>query len=328
MALLSWIQRKIRVAYVYRSIPRFPIFLIFLLFATLGVVEGTFSFIVLQFFNISELTRSSETIGATVLLFSIQFFLSGPTSWLGQKYGRWKTVFVGWNIMFFSVCCLCMAGASESLITVSTNSSEFESDYYKQEGRLLFSIGISLPLYVGLSCIWANLLLLGVDILNETPPSGEQVSSYFHWTFWFESFGYSLSLAVTYLLSKYDTIVVLTGVAGLSWVTLLVLLYPGLSRATTPDDGKTVSQVWGVIRYVARNGYRKWKSRNQPLLEASETLCNEWRKPDSLFDYAKEEYRGPYTSEYVDDVRKFIHIVIVLFALLGFFTVFILVSNC
>ena len=326
--VLSWIKRRIHVAYIYRSFPRFPILLVFFLFTLLGLVEGTYSYITLGIFNTSEFTNSRETIGATIAIWSVQYFLSGPTAWFGQKCGRWRLVFLGWNIMFLFLCSMCVISSIHLAVTASGDPRD--RFFYDKEGRFIVLLCLQFPLYIGLSFVWANLLLLGIDKLNETPPTGEQISSYFHWSYWFKILGYTLALASTYLFSILPFPVVLTGIAFLSWLGLLVLLHPSLRSATTPKDGSPLLQLWKVTVFLIKDGYRRWKQRNQETLTESMLLVtvNEWRQPSSRFDRAKTDYRGPFDSEYVDDVKKFLHVILLLLPLLGFFAVFVLVSPC
>ena len=325
--VLSWIKRRIHVAYIYRSFPRFPILLVFFLFTILGLVEGTCSYITLSFFNISDFTSSRETIGATIAIWSVQYFFSGPTAWLGQKFGRWRLVFLGWNIMFFFICITCIISIP---LTATASRDPQDRVFYDKEGRFIALLCFQLPLYIGLSFVWANLLLLGIDKLNETPPTGEQISSYFHWSYWFKILGYTLALASSYLVSTLPLPAVLTGIAFLSWLGLLVLFHPSLRNATTPNDGSPLLQLWKVIVFLIKDGRRRWKQRNQEVLTESMLLVtiNEWRQPTSQFDRAKTDFRGPFNSEYVDDVKKFLHVILLLLPLLGFFAVFVLVSQC
>ena len=304
--------------YQYRSLPSLTVLAAYFQFLVLGLVDGVYSYYTLGYLNASPVVPR-KTIGITILAWSLQFLFSGITARIGERCGRWKVVLIGWNVIFLS----CSATALASGVWCIPPAPSVET-------TLTVIIFVAqLPLYIGMSCVWVNLLLLGVDVQEAV--SGDQISSYYHWFYWSRTLGYAVSLFFAWVMTMYYLAVSFTAVTFIVWVALLIhFLLPTLNKPTV-TEGSPIVQVWDIVKFVAKKVLKQCVSscrKKDYIISEEELRCiNTLAEPPSLFDSAKKEYHGTFDTDYVDEVKKFFYVLFFTIVLFGYFAVYALVSD-
>ena len=317
MALFPWVRHRCTTAYQFRSLPSLAVLAAYFQFFVLGLVDGVYSYFTLGYLNVSP-TPPGETIGVAILIWSLQYLFSGITAKVGEKYGRCKVIFIGWNVIFLT----CSATALTSASGVWCSQSVWN--------HITISILVAqFPLYIGLSCVWVNLLLLGVDVQGAV--SGDQISSYYHWFYWSRTLGYAVSLLFTWVMAVTYLTVAFTAVTCVVWVALLIhLLLPTLNIPSA-NDGSPVRQVCSIVKFVMKKVLKQCvagcRKTDHVISEDELRSISSLAEPPSLFDSAKREYHGPFDTDYVDEVKKFFYVMFLAIALFGYFAVFSLVSD-
>ena len=321
MALLLKVRHKCAAAYQFRSLPSLAVLAAYFQFFVLGLIDGVYSHYTLGYLNVSSVSPR-QTIGVTILIWSLQFLFSGITAKVGERYGRWKVIFIGWNVIFLS----CSATALASSVGYGLPASQ------ALPMRVPVTVIIfvaHLPLYLGLSFVWVNLLLLGVDVQGAV--SGDQISSYYHWFYWSKNLGFIVALFFAWVMSVYYLAVTFTVVTCFVWMALLIhFLLPTLNIPTA-NEGSPVVQVWNIGKFVIKKVLKQCvascRKREHIISEDKLRSINSLAEPPSLFDCAKMEYHGTFSTNYVDEVKKFFYVVFLTTVLFGYFAVYSLVST-
>ena len=316
------IYSRCQTAYRFRSRPSLPVLVAYFQFAVLGLVNGTYALYSIDHFNISWCWSPNKTVGIPILLWSFQFILAGIAAHFGRRCGRRRVILVGWIIVFASTCVTALATA---IFAVFPKAEENYADCFDLKTMPTYVVLAHIPLYLGLACVWVNLLLLGVDVQGAV--SGDQISSYYHWFYWSRNLGGLLSqVLITWLFSTQHLAVSFTVLSA--FVCLCLLLHFLVSSLDAPVEAgnKPLLQVWKVVRYVIQRSVIKAR-RPQVITEGELQSLTTGREPPMLFDCAKSENGGQFTPEYVDQVKKFLYVLLLIGTLLGYFAVFALVSN-
>ncbi len=235
----------------------------------------------------------------TLLLLTITCPLAG---WLADVYfGRYKVMRVGLWLMWIGG----LAG-SISIVLLS------QCDHVHGSMFVILSIVgyffgfIVFP--IGFSAFAVNAVQFGTDQMPEA--SADEVSAYIHWMVWAIFAGLLVSEITTiiYYCAAIDTsndyyTPSLQLVLPMTMLSLAVCCDCLFGRWLTiePESQNPLKTVFGVLKFAA--------THKRPIGRCAITYCEEVQ-PCRL-DFAKEKFKGPYTTEQVEDVKTFFRIMVV-----------------
>ncbi len=175
---------------------------------------------------------------------------------------------------------------------------------------VLFAFLILFSFIIGLAGYQANFIQLGLDQLFEAP--NQYLGLFIHYATWAFQSGALSFIPVFYLLlcSRID---VLNKILGLSFIIMYVLSIAVLLLISCvkqqwfhiePGYQNPYKIVYGILRFA--------KSHKHPLRRSAFTFSENYIP--SRLDFAKQRFGGPFTTEQVEDIKTFIRILLVLFA--------------
>ena len=232
--------------------------------------------------------------------------------------GRLKTVVISLCFLLVFVLLMC-------LVEIVVLTTKLNSIGYYNYSSLLHNEGIfvcltalaSLVLFiVGLAGYQTNFVQFGLDQLFEAP--SHYLGLFVHYAMWAFHLG-SMPLIVTIPLLWCDHLkrtapqVLLTVPFILAF--LLIILHT-ISRWKCnwfygePGWPNPYNTVFNVISFARKHKY--------PLRHSAFTYCDNYLP--SRIDFAKERYGGPFSTEQVENVKTFLRILLVLFAMGPVFT--------
>ena len=321
-SLWKSLHSKWQTAYRFRSRPSLPVLSVYFQFVVLGLVSGTYELYTIDHFNLSWCVGPNKTIGIPILLWSFQFILAGIAAHFGRRWGRRRVALVGWIIVFAAICGTAFVTA---VFAVFPEAEVNHAECFDMKVMTTYVLLAHFPLYLGLSCVWVNLLLLGVDVQGVV--SGDQVSSYYHWFYWSKNLGELLSrVLIAWLFSTQHLAVAFTALSAFVCLCLVLNFLVSFLDGPAESGNKPLRQVLEIVWYVIRMSVKKAR-RPQVITEGELLNLTTGREPRMLFDYAKEENSGPFPPEYVDEVKKFLYVLLLIGTLIGYFAVFALVSR-
>lgn len=177
-----------------------------------------------------------------------------------------------------------------------------------------FSI-VSVVVYqVGLGLFEANAIQFGVDQLQFA--SNDQVSIFVNWYFWHSYIGKLINIFVFFcfcfmhsgLLQK---IMFITPAVCIFMLLITFVIHWYASKPHQYFTSEPISHVnpikdiYSVLKFVLKH--------KQPLSRSALT----YGEIPSRFDYAKQRYGGPFTTEQVEDVKTFSRLSLILLTLFG-----------
>lgn len=186
---------------------------------------------------------------------------------------------------------------------------------------LIVSLCIVLVWYsIGRMTFVTTILQFGTDQLRDAPSQDSSV--FLHWYFWVDSIAIAISLSTDipghrfqidllkqrFFIDRLRFILVVTVlcVSIFSSVITLGLLYSKKTWfLTEPVRINPYKLVYKVIRFACLN--------KKPIYRSAFTYCED--ELPSRLDLGKCKYGGPFTTEQVEDVKAFLGILKVLFAL-------------
>lgn len=162
---------------------------------------------------------------------------------------------------------------------------------------------------IGLAGFKANILPFGTDQLQEA--GSHQLSAYVHWFVWtlFLSQGVDLLLVT---ITPPDIVLPVQALAQTAGISLALISDALCGQCLTRQPGSTnpLKTVLQVLRYTAKH--------KQPSRQPSAFTYTRRSRP-SRIDLAKTTYGGQFTTEEVEDVKTFLHMLVILLALFGYF---------
>jgi peptide/histidine transporter 3/4 len=165
-----------------------------------------------------------------------------------------------------------------------------------------------LAFILGLAGFQANFIQLGLDQLFEAP--SQYLSLFIHYATWAFNFGslhFILNLYMVMHVSnerKFALVIIQVFIPLLLTVSLLISCWKRRWFLSEPGYQNPYKVVYGVFKFA--------KSHKHPLRRSAFTHCDNYIP--SRLDFAKERFGGPFTTEQVEDVKTFIRILLVLFA--------------
>ena len=236
----------------------------------------------------------------TLILNAIGFFIPF-CGWLSDtKIGRGNAIYLslwlGWiGTLLRSIgCCLQYNSCGTAALI----------------GRYAFSCVAIIFLFVSLALMSTNIIAYGMDQMMNV--SSVKIRTFIHWIVW-DYYFCDNAIAYTDSLpsSDYQTGALSIAVTGFSLLSLSLCLHFFLKHyfehIPIPNPYRTVFK---VLKFSLKNNGRQQRS-----------AFTYWGEEPSRMDLAKERYGGSFTHEEVENVKTFLRILAVLFALFPFFII-------
>ncbi len=243
--------------------------------------------------------------------------------WLADVYfGRYKVMRFGMWLMWFAM----LVGSVSIVVLSQLHNQESGISFYVTAG-VGYSFGfIVFP--IGFSAFAVNAVQFGLDQMPEA--SANEISAYIHWLVWAIFAGWLVAdlTSVIYYCGAIDAQTNDYFTPSLQVIIPMTLLSLAVScdslfgrwLIVEPESQNPLKTVFGVLKFSA--------THKRPIGRLTITYCEE-EKPSRL-DFAKEKFRGPYTTEEVEDVKTFFRMLVVIASTIAFSVPFLLytISTC
>ena len=175
---------------------------------------------------------------------------------------------------------------------------------------------------IGLVGYQVNFIQLGLDQLLEAP--SEYLGLFVHWAEWINNAAATVTITVLSLLftcnvfdeshrikTQFEVIFMFlfTGIDILCFILMVILLVLSFYKSSwfysEPRQRNPYRTVLKILNYVRRHKY--------PLGRSAFTYGD--NTIPSRFDFAKERFGGPFTTEQVEDVKTLFRILLILLVL-------------
>ena len=219
--------------------------------------------------------------------------------------GRLKTVVISLVILLFCLIILLIG----LVIGETTTADQVLSHDKVHSVSIIFLAFLALFAFIfGLAGYQANFIQLGLDQLFEAP--SQYLILFIHYAIWAFQSGSVSFITIFYLVKcSHEPRKTLALTSSLSYIILMValLLISCLKRQwfhIEPEYQNPYRTVYSIIKFV--------KSHKHPLRRSAFTHCDNYIP--SRLDFAKERFGGPFTTEQVENVKTFLRILLILFA--------------
>lgn len=226
--------------------------------------------------------------------------------------GRYRLVSISLMLLFFAllVCCIAI------ILFICTDIEKIKWIKYIIYALAVIAVLIAVP---GLSGFYANTSQLGLDQLLDAP--SRTLGVYLHWSIWVELLGetvvHNVAVMEFCFQNKYNNKKhlkhVIRNLAMILPSCFLLLLSIALvvncftKRYFRNECARynPYKEILRVLNYARKNKYPHRRSALH---------CTGDEIPTRL-DFAKQCYGGPFTTSNVEDVKTFMRVVVVLFAI-------------
>ena len=221
--------------------------------------------------------------------------------------GRFKTITIGLTFMSISSVAL---GAVFTVWIGMKGIHHFLAYVPVNKVVPFYVIGFSAALFivVGYAVYRANFIQLGLDQLSDAPSIS--LSLFIHWAIWADTLGITLVAICSLFIGCHQVSVEIKATVSIVQCFIFLCFPPLLiftcwkrhwiySESGQRNPYKTVIK---VLKFIRNHKY--------PLQRSAFTYCDDERPP--RFDYAKERYGGPFTTEQVEVVKTFVRILTLL----------------
>ena len=263
--------------------------------------------------SLSEYEPLPYAIMALVMMF---YPLSGL---IADVYcGRLKAVVVGLIFLLSCEILFCLGITIAVMLTVPHGDI---IHWLGHDQGILFVALAFLSVFIfiiGLAGYQANFIQLGLDQPFEAP--SRYLGLFIHYALWALSLG-SLHFLMTFLIAyciikvKRSLKIVLVATQVLIPFGLMVLLLISYRKRQwfrrEPGYQNPYKNVYDILKFAKRHKH--------PLRRSAFTHCDNYIP--SRLDFAKERFGGPFTTEQVENVKTFLRILIILFAVGPVFSV-------
>ena len=259
-----------------------------------GVI--TISTNILQYSTIQILPTVS--IWGIILFNSLIYLLFPVLGYLGEKWTRYKVIMTG-------VTTIVISYAINLLLVTVLIILDVHHERMKTTIEYLCLVTLILALF-GFGLCVANIIQFGTDQLPFAP--SQHLAAFTRWSVCVFVFGQ----AVPPLLVLKDFKILQYAVHCLSFILLvgLVIILGCCCKhhliIEPPAHIDPVKMIWRVMKYAWIHKYPERRS------------AFTYGEQPSRLDLAKKRYGGPFTTEKVEDVKSFWHIVLVLLLLFGY----------
>ena len=310
--------RSLRRSYVYRRFPcNKQIWLVYAMFLLQGLAE--FSALLFLFFGLDayKVLNPPETVAAYLAARCLVFLGNPVMGFIADScLGRYRTMRISLYV--------CLLGAVILAVCFTTNELDpwLKHDEVDHYGRLDFSqqeqwpkgavaviaVGYTVML-IGVTGVQVNLIPFGVDQLVEA--SSGELSSYFHWYFWWLTAGYLVSATtVPYIYQNYSLAVFFLLLAVCFTAEIVILIVYRDEFVLQPLIGNQLKLMYQVVKSCIR--------AKKPVFRSAFDIG---RPPPSRIDRTMDINGGKFTVEQVEDVKTVLRILVILLSFLGYFAV-------
>ena len=251
-----------------------------------------------------------EPLPYAILAFVMMFYpLSGFIA--DVCCGRLKTVVISLIILLL---CLTILLVIMIIGETITGSSVLQALRYDKVPSVSIVILASLSLFafiIGLAGYQANFIQLGLDQLFEAP--SRYLVLFIHYAIWaFQTGSLSFLFTIFFMQCLHhgsnDKIITLAVILLFNILMIVLLLIGCLKRKwfhIEPGYQNPYKTVYNIINFA--------KSHKHPLQRSAFTH-NDDHIPSRL-DFAKERFGGPFSTEQVENVKTFLRMLVILFAI-------------
>ena len=217
--------------------------------------------------------------------------------------GRLKTVVV--SLIFLVSCWIVVLVALSVLASISKPEI---SDLEHNQGLVVVVILALISLFtfiIGLIGYQANFIQLGLDQLFEAP--SQYLALFIHyavWAFHLGSLHFLTNFFMVMCVSDQIKIPLVIVQVLVLFVLIILLLMKCRWFHSEPGHQNPYKTVYGVFKFA--------KTHKYPLRRSAFTHCDNYIP--SRLDFAKERFGGPFTTEQVENVKTFLRILFILFA--------------
>ena len=316
--------RSLRHSYVHRRFPcNQKIWLVYAMFFLQGLAE--FSALIYLFFGlVAYKSLNPPHTVAVYLLTRCLVFTAFPVMGLlaDTLFGRYRTI--------KGSLYMCLLGAAALAVGLSTAKLDpwlehdkaelywkfdFSGQHRWSQASIVFIGVLYAVMLIGITGVQVNLIPFGVDQLLEA--SSGELSSYFHWYFWWLSAGYLTSaVTVPYIYQNYSlgALFLLIAVCFTGEILILILHRDGF--VLQPPIGSQLKLIYQVLKCSLR--------AKKPVFKSAFDVG---RPPPSRIDRAMSINGGNFTVEQVEDVKTVMRILVILLSFFGYFAVSAQVSS-
>lgn len=305
--------------YVYR---RFPcnknIWLVYTMFFLQGIGEyssSIFLFFVLDAYNP---LNPPETVAAYLLARCAIFMAYPVMGFLADTFfGRYRVIKASLYISLLGATILAIGFSTANIDPWLRHNEVNHYERFDFSGQVhwprptVIFLGVFYTLMsIGFTGIQVNLIPFGVDQLDEA--SSGELSSYFHWYFWWYSAGALVGLSTSpYIYQNYSLgLFFLLLAVCFTFEILILILHRDTEFLIQPHIGNPLKLVYQVL-----------KSSFRAKRPAFRSAFDVGRPPPCRIDLAMSINGGKYTVEQVEDVKTFFRILLILSSFFGYFAV-------
>ena len=276
----------------------------------IGAVQVIFTcvFVLVAIFVVGECISESLAITLSYLAMVIGVVLYPISGFLADVvFGRYRMIVV-------SVCCIVISfififGGTTVLSLIYLRPLSHNFSQKQIIVLIILAILFCLTFGIGVVAYHANFIQFGLDQLMEMPI--KSLSLMIHWMIWADNFGFALIIPLASTILCHDRVApvaVAIGVSILCFILLNLLFIILCCKRrwfhAEPGQHNPYKEVIKVLNFVRKHKY--------PLQRSAFTYCDDERP--SRLDFAKERFGGPFSTEQVENVKTFLRIFIVLFA--------------
>ena len=263
-------------------------------------------FVYVTFMIGNQHDTESTTIVITYLAMTIAVFLYPLSGFFADIVcGRYRLMVVSMGFVIFSfIIFLCV------VLLVLLNHGAILFDFSRVSDILFIILVALFGIFFGIGLItyYANFVQFGLDQLMEAP--SRYLSLFVHWVMWADSVGSVIVIPLAASIVCHNK--ALTGISSsvplIFFVCLIALLMFFRRKRnwfyTESGLHNPYKTVIKVLNFARKHKY--------PLQSSAFTYSDDERP--SRLDFCKQRFGGPFTTEQVEDVKTFIRILIVLFA--------------
>ena len=304
--------------YKFRKFPRNAgVWLVFLMFYLYGVAEFSVTLILFFSLNVYHKLNPPQTVALYLIVRFVSYAMYPVMGFLADTYfGRYKVILAGLHISWLGSAIISFSFAFlDPYLSSDIQKFAYGSAASWPDDRVAMLSLCYCIIWIGFTGIRVNLIPFGVDQLPEA--SGGELSSYFHWYYWFINAGYltsSLTIPVLYKVTALSYTFLITNFSFSCIIVILLLFRHKL--LIVPKIGNPFWLVYKVVRYAMKAKRPRFRSAfqiGQPL--------------PSRIDLAMAIHGGRFSIEQVEDVKTFFRILLILLSFFGFFVIFSQVSS-
>ena len=309
-------------SYKFRPCPRNKgVWLVYFMFFLHGMAEFSTTLILFFALNAYHKLNPPQTVAVYLAARFLVFTTYPVMGFLADTFfGRYKVLLASLHIAWIGSAILAFSFAFLDPI-LDPNAAErygysagFDASW--PDDRVVTLAICYAIMWIGFTGIRVNLIPFGVDQLPDA--SAGELSSYFHWYYWWINAGYlvaSTTIPFLYKSIPLSYAFLITNFCFSCFIVLLVLCHSQLQ--IIPKTGNPLSIVYRVLHYAAKAKRPRYRS-----------AFRIGERPPSRINLAMRENGGKFTVEQVEDVKTFFRILLVLLSFFGYFAIFSQVGYC